>query len=268
MGMSNRHEGTGAEPAPAPPGQLDPAAEDEEVAWHDLECGGYSADLPLWRELAREHAPPPHGAILDIGAGSGRVAIDLALRGHRVTALELAPALLGALAARAQGLPLEPVQGDARGMSLPGREYELCLVPMQTIQLFGGPDGRAAFLERARTHLRAGALLCCALVTEPEPFDVGLGDPQPTPEQARIGGRLYVSSPTRVAVERSTITIERVRTTIPAIRPPVLDAIRLDRLSPAELRGEARRAGFRPAGSIEVPPTPDHVGATVVMLRA
>ena len=23
-----------------------------EVIWHDVECGGYEADLPLWEELA------------------------------------------------------------------------------------------------------------------------------------------------------------------------------------------------------------------------
>ena len=27
------------------------------VIWHDLECGSYRADLPLWRELAGDAAP-------------------------------------------------------------------------------------------------------------------------------------------------------------------------------------------------------------------
>ena len=29
---------------------------DERVIWHDVECGGYGADLPLWRELAEPRA--------------------------------------------------------------------------------------------------------------------------------------------------------------------------------------------------------------------
>src|SRR3954447_7644142 len=34
------------------------------VVWHDVECGRYSADLPLWHELAaRERGP-----ILEVGA--------------------------------------------------------------------------------------------------------------------------------------------------------------------------------------------------------
>ena len=24
------------------------------VMWHEVECGGYAADLPLWHELARD----------------------------------------------------------------------------------------------------------------------------------------------------------------------------------------------------------------------
>ena len=43
-----------------------------EVVWHDLECGAYRADLPLWRELAERCSlgpgPRPH---LDVGAGAG-----------------------------------------------------------------------------------------------------------------------------------------------------------------------------------------------------
>ncbi len=68
------------------------------VIWHDLECGGYVADLPLWRELARERGGP----ILDVGAGTGRVALDLARNGHEVTALDRDPELLDALRRRAR----------------------------------------------------------------------------------------------------------------------------------------------------------------------
>ena len=42
-----------------------------EALWHDLECGAYDEDLPLWRALAGEAG----GAVLDIGAGTGRVTL-------------------------------------------------------------------------------------------------------------------------------------------------------------------------------------------------
>ena len=58
------------------------------------------------------------GPILDIGAGTGRVALDLARAGHSVTALELDRALLGALSERAGDLDVEPVCADARTFEL------------------------------------------------------------------------------------------------------------------------------------------------------
>ena len=32
------------------------------IMWHDVECGGYAEDLPLWRELAAAEAGPVPGA--------------------------------------------------------------------------------------------------------------------------------------------------------------------------------------------------------------
>ena len=44
------------------------------VIWHDIECGGYTEDLRLWLMLAAQH----RGPVLDIGAGTGRVTLELA----------------------------------------------------------------------------------------------------------------------------------------------------------------------------------------------
>ena len=51
---------------------------------HDVECAAYDLDLTIWRDLAGRAGGP----VLDIGAGTGRVAIDLARIGHEVTALK------------------------------------------------------------------------------------------------------------------------------------------------------------------------------------
>jgi SAM-dependent methyltransferase len=104
-----------------------------DVIWHELECGSYRADLALWRELAERC----DGPVLDIGAGTGRVALDLASAGHRVTALDLDPDLLGSLRERAAGLEVEIVCADARSFDLDRHDFALCLIPMQTIQLLG-----------------------------------------------------------------------------------------------------------------------------------
>ena len=80
------------------------------VIWHDVECGGYAQDLSLWRSLAADHGDP----ILDVGAGTGRIALDLARRGHEVFALDHDPALVAELARRAGDLSITAIIADAQ----------------------------------------------------------------------------------------------------------------------------------------------------------
>jgi SAM-dependent methyltransferase len=246
-------------PQPGASPALDPA-----VVWHDLECGSYRADLSLWRELADAH---PAGPILDIGAGTGRVALDLARRGRRVIALDREPALLAALRQRAEGLDVELIRADARSFQLPREErVALCIAPMQTVQLLGGAKGRTSFLRRARAHLLPGGLLACALVTELEPFDCadGLG---PTPEICDIDGVHYFSQATRVQEEPHSIAIERHRS-IGDSAIVERDLIELDRIGVPELEREGAAVGLHPAHARHVPTTADHTGSAVVMLHA
>ena len=75
------------------------------VIWHDVECGGYAQDLSLWRSLADDHGDP----VLDVGAGTGRIALDLARRGHEVVALDHDAALVAELARRAGELTVTAI---------------------------------------------------------------------------------------------------------------------------------------------------------------
>jgi len=243
--------------------------------WHDLECGSYSADLPLWRELADSAGAQGAEPVLDVGAGTGRVTLDLARAGHNVTALDLDEDLLAALRERGEGMNVEPIQADARTFELPGRRFGLCVVPMQTIQLLGGPLGRSSFLRQVRAHLRPGGLLACAIVTELEPFDCSAGDVGPSAETARVEGDLYISSATRVRVRRRSVRIERERQILPAGRAllprPALremNVVELDRVSAEQLEREGVQAGLTPQPARAVTSTSDHVGSTVVILHA
>lgn len=255
------------------------------VVWHDLECGHYRVDLPLWRELAEDaRIDTPTARILDVGAGTGRVSLDLARAGHAVTALDLDAELLGALSERAatENLQIETACADARNFKLDDGGFALCIAPMQTLQLLDGSPGRIAFLERARAHLLPGGLLACAIVTDIEPFDCADGALGPSPEVARIDGVEYVSHAVRVAVHGRGIRIERERSVrqidrssrvaspTRAVHAPETehDVIDLDRVSARELRREGLHAGFTDAGVREISATDDHVGSVVVMLRA
>jgi SAM-dependent methyltransferase len=233
------------------------------VVWHDLECGGYDADLALWRELAAAHPGP----VLDIGAGTGRTAIMLARAGFAVTALDRDPELLEELGRRSAGLGVERVLADARDFSL-GRRFSLILVPMQTIQLLGGAAGRARFLACARDHLDAGAVIAAALTDELELFEVPEGSPAPLPDVCEIGGVVYSSRPTAVRPDGQTFVLERRREVVSAggTLTSELDTIHLDRLDAAELEQEAVALGLVCAGRAVIAPTRDHVGSVVVML--
>ena len=236
---------------------LDPA-----VVWHDLECGGYRADLPLWRELAAASGGP----VLDIGAGTGRVAIDLARQGTSVIALDVDPVLLGECARRARGLPVLTVLGDARELALQTPALELCLVPMQTVQLLD-PAGRVALLRAARARTRPGGLLACALVDELQLFDESL-HVLPTPDEIRLGDVTYSSQPTAVRAVGEYFVLERRREISHGGHHSVQqDVIRLHRVSPDAFEREARAAGWQPEPRGQIPDTVDHVGSTVVMLR-
>jgi SAM-dependent methyltransferase len=254
----------------------DALAAERAVIWHELECGAYRADMPLWRELAHDaHEQTQTDAILDIGAGSGRVSLELARAGAAVTALDIDPALLGALERRAGSMAIRTVCADARDFALERRDFALCLVPMQTIQLLGGSERRIAFLRRARAHLRPGGLLACAIVTELEPFDCTVAGPGPSPESARIDGVLYQSRAVRVRLTRQLVVIERERSILPAeqrepAREPTWErnVVELDRLSAARLRREGDAAGLQSAGTRTIAATEEHVGSLVVMFRA
>lgn len=240
------------------------------VLWHDLECGTYAADLPLWRELTGSAAHPP-GPILDVGAGTGRVALDLARAGHEVVALDCDEVLLGALRERAEreGLRVETATGDARCFAL-DRGFALVLAPMQTVQLLGGPEGVEGFLRCAAAHLHPGGLLAAALA-EAVAFTEGVELELPPPDMLETGGWLYASQP--VAVRRDPeggAWLERRREAFApdGSRTVELDRVLLDTVSPAALRAAGLRAGLRPLPGHVVGATEDHVASDVILLEA
>jgi SAM-dependent methyltransferase len=237
------------------------------VIWHDVECGSYEADFPLWRELASQAGGP----ILDVGAGTGRIALDLAGRGHDVTAVDADAALTDALAERARerGLRVRAVAADARTLELPGAQFALAIAPMQVVQLFGGTSGRTAALERIRAHLLPGGHFAAAIA---DPFE---GEPPevvgpPLPDVREQAGWVFQSQPVFLRQVPGGTEIDRVRQ---AVSPSgelteSYNTIRLDDLAAEELEGDGRSAGFRVCPRRSVPGTRDYVGSTVVMLEA
>lgn len=238
----------------------------DRVRWHDLECGSYRVDEALWRDLAGD------GPVLDVGAGTGRVALDLAARGLDVTAVDLDPALLAELDRRAEAAGLSgrirTVAADARELEL-GERFAAVLVPMQTIQLLEGPAGRAPFLARARAHLGPGGILAAALADAMEGYDATTAIP-PLPDMGEFDGRVYASRPIAVVDEGRALAIHRLREVVApdGSRATTEDVVRLDHLPPGTLAEEAAAAGLAVREGRRVPATDEYVGSTVVVLEA
>jgi SAM-dependent methyltransferase len=234
-----------------------------QVIWHDIECGGYRADLMLWRDLAASEAGP----VLDVGAGTGRVTLELARAGHEVVALDREPAFLDVLRARAGRLAVQTVVGDAAGFALPGRRFGLIIAPMQTIQLLGAA-GRAGFLRCAREHLADNGLVACALADAMEAFDAD-HVVLPLPDAGIVDGVNYYSQPVALRDLGDRMAIERIRTTVAPSgqRSASEDVIHLDKVDAAQVEREALAFGLWPRAARVIAPTEEHVGTTVVMLR-
>lgn len=237
--------------------------------WHDVECGAYVADLPLWEELADETGGP----ILDLGCGTGRVALHLARHGHRVLGLDADTGLLATLAERAGELPVEAEPGDARDFRL-DVEFGLVLAPMQLVQLFEDAEERLRCLRRIAAHLRPDGIAALAIVV-PSPSSRLVSDSatkgeltRPLPDAREVDGWVYSSLPLETVVDEAAIVVRRLRQTVSPTGDfgEETDEVRLRVLDPAQLEAEATAAGLRPAGRRQIPATADHVGSTVVLL--
>lgn len=243
------------------------AASDERratVIWHDVECGAYDADLPLWDELAEAAGGP----LLELGCGTGRVALHLARCGARVTGIDSDAELVRELRERAtrEDPPVRAEHGGAAGFSLDQR-FGLIIAPMQLIQLLPDHAARRECLAAAAEHLLPGALLALAIV---EGSETGIS-PSPTlPDVRERDGWIYSSLPLGVGREGDDLVIERLRQ---AVAPDghlseTRNAVRLQVLSASSLEEEGLAVGLRPAGRRLIEPSDMHVGSTVVLLEA
>lgn len=232
-----------------------------QVTWHDVENGAYDADLPLWRELAAAVGGP----VLDLGAGTGRVAIDLSAHGHQVVALDTDGELLAALAERAP--EVTTVTADARDFGVPAT-FPLVIAPMQLVQILGGGDGRVAMLERVGAHLKPGGTFAAALA---DPHEAGTGDhtEPPLPDMLERDGWVFSSQPVSVREQDGCVVVTRRRQAVsPAgdLTEEVVE-VALDVLDADGVESEARSAGLTPLERRVIAETPDHIGSVVVVCR-
>jgi len=135
-------------------------AADRLARYYDLDLIDITYDSELYLELAHEAGGP----VLELGVGSGRVAIPLALAGHDVVGIDNDPAML----ARAEAIWQE-VRGELEATRLTVRagdftsyrsheRFGLALIAVNTFLLAEDDDVRLSILRTMRAHLRPGGI--------------------------------------------------------------------------------------------------------------
>ncbi len=128
------------------------------VPYYDLFYGGRDEDLQMYHDFAQE----ADGPVLELGCGTGRVLIPLALEGHQVTGLELSEAMLAAAQAKVDragaGDRVALIQGDMRDFAIASR-FALALFPINTFMHCGDTGQQLACLWCVHRHLQAGGRL-------------------------------------------------------------------------------------------------------------
>ncbi len=98
-----------------------------DARWYDLWHARDPGDLGLWQAYAARTDRP----VLEVGTGTGRVAISLALAGHEVLAVDPSAAMLAVARAKAEeaGLSVQFVEGRPAELALEAGRYGFVLVP-------------------------------------------------------------------------------------------------------------------------------------------
>lgn len=145
---------------------------------YDLFYADFEDDLEMYRGFAERTSGP----ILEVGSGTGRVALALAEEGHTIVGLEWSEAMRTVAQHKADRAQLADrvtfVAGDMRGFKL-DQHFGLIIAPLNTFLHNLTLDDQLATLACCKKHLRPGGLLVLDCFT-------------PDPAQAADDGRLIV----------------------------------------------------------------------------
>jgi SAM-dependent methyltransferase len=164
---------------------VDRASADALARLYDLDLQDDPGDLDLWLALADR----ADGRILELAAGTGRLAVPLAAAGHPVTAIDRDPAMLDRARTRAAaaGIPTDRitfVEADLLDLRLPDAgSYALAFVALNTLMLLASRSAQQRAFDTMVAHLGPGGL---AVV------DVWLPDAD---DLARFDGRVMLEWP-------------------------------------------------------------------------
>jgi SAM-dependent methyltransferase len=127
---------------------------------YDLDCGEIDEDIPFYQSLAKG----THGSILELGVGTGRVAVPLAAAGNDVWGLDASASMLARARcnADARGVSLHVVEGRMEQFQFEER-FGLIYAAFGTLHHLLTKDALLACLNCVATHLQPGGVFACDL---------------------------------------------------------------------------------------------------------
>jgi ubiquinone/menaquinone biosynthesis C-methylase UbiE len=132
----------------------------------------HRTEFAVTLRVLADHLPPPPAAILDIGGGPGRYAIELAQQGYTVTLADLSGNCLAFAESTAKEMGVELVgylHADARDLSVfAGNCSDAALLMGPLYHLIDAEDRRQAVREVYRV-LRRGGLIFASIITRCAP---------------------------------------------------------------------------------------------------
>lgn len=157
---------------------------------YDLEhpaCRG--AELNFWHgEATAATTASAASRVLELAAGSGRVAIALARKGHHVTGLELSDGMLDRARQRTARLPaaardrLRWVQGDMSSFAIPDGQFGLIFVAFNSFWLLHSVELQLRALRSMADHLApGGAVVLDLFPPNQDDYADEIGIAQPLP---------------------------------------------------------------------------------------
>jgi ubiquinone/menaquinone biosynthesis C-methylase UbiE len=123
--------------------------DDELAEFYDMDNARLRDDFRFVRRLAKDAR-----SVLDIGCGTGELAVDLA-DGHDIVAIDPARAMLDIARSRSGGEKVEWIEADARDMRL-ARAFDLIVMTGHAFQTLLTADDRLAALRTVAEHLKPG----------------------------------------------------------------------------------------------------------------
>jgi SAM-dependent methyltransferase len=188
------------------------------------------AEIAFLAELARG------GRVLELGIGTGRVAVPLAERGLEVHGVEASERLVERLRAKPGAEAIGIVVGDIRTADLDGL-YSLVYAVGDTFSMLGSQSEQLACFERVAAHLAPEGAFVIECANPAQAFSA-----QPTRLLAIDGDEV------RLAVTRHDPAEQWLEQALVAVSPAGTRVypVRLRYVWPAELDLMARSAGLEP----------------------